>query len=104
MLNDEYHLKIEMRNRDCEKGISLEYLKGLHKAYESFINDIARIIPVIKVDYRRFRTAEEMATVIKEEYQKIANIRCVTFDNTSTDNKLSNQELLSQSHQKNGVK
>merc|ERR1711899_499813 len=77
---EESFRRIEMRNRDCEKGISLEYLKGLHKAYEHFINDIARIIPVIKVDYRTFRSAEEMATHIKDEYKKIANIRCVTFE------------------------
>ena len=77
---EESYRRIEMRNRECEKGISLEYLKGLHKAYEHFINDIARIIPVIKVDYRTFRSAEEMATHIKDEYKKIANIRCVTFE------------------------
>ena len=86
---DESFKRIQMRNRECESGITLEYLKGLHKAYDDFIKDIARIIPVIKVDYRRFHTAEEMASVIKTEYQKIANIRCVAFDNvngTSTNN------------------
>jgi len=101
---EESFRRIEMRNRECEKGISLEYLKALHKAYENFINDIARIIPVIKVDYRRFRTAEEMAAVIKEEYRKIANIRCVTFENTSSEEKLSKLELSAQSTQTNGVK
>merc|ERR1712137_832782 len=73
------------RSRDCESGIPLEYLQALHAAYEVFIADIARVIPVIKVDYSRFRTAEEMAQVIKVEYAKIANIRCVTFDRPFSD-------------------
>merc|ERR1712187_218327 len=72
--------RIKMRSRECEAGVPLEYLKALHAAYEVFIKDIARVIPVIKVDYQRFRTAEEMAQVIKKEYSKIANIRKVTFN------------------------
>merc|ERR1711988_867364 len=77
---EESYRRIQLRKRECESGIPLEYLKALHAAYEVFIADIARVIPVIKVDYSRFRTAEEMAQVIKQEYAKIANIRCVTFD------------------------
>jgi deoxyadenosine kinase len=72
--------RILMRNRDCEKGISIEYLKSLYEAYETFIADIARVIPVIKVDYSRFRTAEEMARMIKAEYAQIANVRTVSFN------------------------
>ena len=96
---ESYH-RIETRNRECEKGITLEYLRALHKAYENFINDIARIIPVIKVDYRRFRTAEEMATVIKAEYQKIANIRWVTFETTKD---TPSKDELNNSNSTNGV-
>merc|ERR1712151_753875 len=82
---EESYRRIQMRKRDCESGIPLEYLQALHAAYEVFIADIARVIPVIKVDYSRFRTAEEMARVIKTEYAKIANIRCVTFDRPASD-------------------
>jgi deoxyadenosine kinase len=77
---EESHRRIQLRNRDCEKGITVDYLKDLHKAYEHFITDIARIIPVIKVDYRRFHSAEEMAAVVKEEYHKISNIKHVPFN------------------------
>ena len=76
--------RIKLRDRDCESGITLEYLQGLHAAYEEFINDIARVIPVIKVNYSEFRTAEEMAEKIKAEYEQIANIRTVTFQTSST--------------------
>merc|ERR1712083_1004447 len=82
---EESYRRIQLRKRDCESGIPLEYLKALHAAYEVFIADIARVIPVIKIDYSRFRTAEEMAQVIRVEYAKIANIRCVTFDKPALD-------------------
>ena len=38
---------------------------------EAFLADIARVIPVIKVDYSRFHSVDEMARVVKEEYEKI---------------------------------
>mmetsp|Transcript_19963 Transcript_19963/g.28687 ORF Transcript_19963/g.28687 Transcript_19963/m.28687 type:complete len:255 (+) Transcript_19963:72-836(+) len=75
--------RIKLRNRDCESGISVEYLQALYNAYETFIADIARVIPVIKVDYSRFRTAEEMAKMIKAEYAEIANVRHVHFNTPS---------------------
>ena len=71
--------RITTRARGCETGITLEYLQGLHAAYEAFIAEIARVIPVIKVDYSQFRTVEQMAGKIEEEYSRIANIRQVSF-------------------------
>ena len=68
------------RGRDCESGITLEYLQSLYDAYEAFIMDISRTIPVIKVDYRRFQTADVMARAIAHEYAHIHNIRHVTFE------------------------
>lgn len=56
--------RIKLRSRDCESTITLEYLQSLHAAYEEFITDIARIIPVIRVNYDKFRTADEMAEMI----------------------------------------
>ena len=60
--------RIHSRGRDMEMGISLKYLEALHTGYEDFINDICRVIPVIRVDYDRFATAEEMAEVIQRDY------------------------------------
>mgnify|MGYP002626234816 CR=1 FL=1 len=56
------------RDREVAGGISLEYLKALYAGYEDFIRDISRTVPVIRVDYDRFATAEEMARVIQREY------------------------------------
>lgn len=41
-----------------EKTIPVEYLQNLSKAYDSFIADISKVIPVIRVDWNEFRTPE----------------------------------------------
>lgn len=75
--------RIKMRNRGVESGISLEYLKSLYKGYEDFIGDISRVIPVIRVDYERFGTAQEMAELIEQEYFDHSFLREATrFDPT----------------------
>lgn len=73
--------RIRMRSRDIEKQIPLEYLQALHHGYDEFIEGISKVIPVIRVDYERFATAEEMAEVIRREYLDASFLRNVTrFD------------------------
>mmetsp|Transcript_8594 Transcript_8594/g.35822 ORF Transcript_8594/g.35822 Transcript_8594/m.35822 type:complete len:249 (+) Transcript_8594:34-780(+) len=72
--------RIAARGRDCESGISLEYLEQLYNAYEAFIREISRVIPVIKVNYSEFHDVDEMAEMIKEEYAKLCNVRLVEFN------------------------
>ena len=75
--------RIRERNRDVESGITIEYLSALYQGYEEFIADISRIIPVIRVDYDRFATAEEMTRVILDQYLNQSFLREATrFDPT----------------------
>ena len=75
--------RIAMRRRDVESNIELAYLRALHAGYEEFVASISKVIPVIRVDYERFATAEEMAEVIKREYLDASFLRNVTrFDPT----------------------
>jgi deoxyadenosine kinase len=75
--------RIRNRNRDIESGVKIDYLVNLRKGYEDFLRDISRIIPVIRVDYERFATAEEMAEMIQREYLNHSFLRSVTrFDPT----------------------
>jgi deoxyadenosine kinase len=67
--------RIRMRNRDVEARIELGYLEALHEGYLEFIEGISKVIPVIRVDYERFATAEEMAEVIKREYLHASFLR-----------------------------
>ena len=75
--------RIKMRSRNIETGISLDYLKALYDGYNEFVEDISRVIPVIRVNYENFATAEDMAKVIKKEYLDHSFLRQVTrFDPT----------------------
>ncbi|MCK6527068.1 deoxynucleoside kinase [Myxococcota bacterium] len=67
--------RIRLRQREVEGGITLEYLSALYREYEGFIADISRTVPVIRVDYDRFRDAEEMASVIEREYLDASFLR-----------------------------
>ena len=74
--------RTKKRDRKCENGLTLDYLILLHKHYESFLSKISRVIPVIRVDWEEFQTAEAMAKAIKKEYTKMQNIRFVSFSET----------------------
>ncbi|XP_065832919.1 deoxyadenosine kinase-like [Oscarella lobularis] len=81
--------RVQARKRECESTLSLDYLQRLHVAYEEFVGDITRIIPVIHVNYETFRTAEEMADMIIREYSQMTSVRRVDFrqrkpDHTAT--------------------
>ncbi len=71
--------RIRMRSRDVESGVSLEYLTALYDEYNRFIQDISKTIPVITVDYDRFRDVEEMATMIEKEYLNANFLREVSW-------------------------
>jgi deoxyadenosine kinase len=73
--------RIRTRSRDVESKIPLGYLQALYDGYQEFIANISKVIPVIRIDYERFATAEEMAEVIKREYLDSSFLRQVTrFD------------------------
>lgn len=69
--------RIKLRNRSCESNIPIEYLQALYVAYEEFLQEVSRVIPVLKVNYNTFKTAEEMAQMIKREYTKMKMIHTV---------------------------
>jgi deoxyadenosine/deoxycytidine kinase len=73
--------RIRQRSRDVESQIPIAYLRALYEGYQEFIANISKVIPVIRVDYERFATAEEMAEVIQREYMDVSFLRQVTrFD------------------------
>ncbi len=67
--------RIRLRGRDVEQGISLHYLQALYDEYERFVGDISKRIPVIRVDWDRFRDVDEMAEVIQREYMQASFLR-----------------------------
>ncbi len=63
-----------------EKNISMDYLKKLYEYYNDFLQEISKVIPVIKVNLNEYQDVEEMASIIKKEMEEIQNIRTVTFN------------------------
>jgi deoxyadenosine kinase len=74
--------RVRLRTRDVESGVSLEYLTALYAEYERFIGDISKTVPVIRVDWDRFRDVEEMAAVIEREYVEANFLRNVRWEPT----------------------
>ena len=74
--------RIKKRARGCETGITLEYLQKLYDGYEEFIKQISKVIPVLRINYSKFKTAEEMAEIIKKEYESMQNVRKIDYDET----------------------
>ena len=72
--------RIKKRARGCETGITLEYLTKLYNGYEEFIKQISKVIPVLRVNYSRFKSAEEMAEIIKKEYESMQNVKRVDYE------------------------
>ena len=76
--------RIRSRARNVETGISAEYLEALYTGYEEFLADISRTIPVVRVDYDRFRTVEEMAAAIDQAYNQGSFLQEVRWDPTQS--------------------
>ena len=72
--------RIKKRARGCETGITLGYLTKLYNGYEEFIKQISKVIPVLRVNYSRFKSAEEMAEIIKKEYESMQNVKRIDYD------------------------
>ena len=52
--------RIRARSRKCEAGITIEYLTKLHAGYTSFIKDIGRHTPVIRLDWNSFAKTSDV--------------------------------------------
>lgn len=74
--------RIQERSRDVESGITLEYLTALYDGYEDFVTNISRTIPVIRVDWDRFRSVDDIASRIHEEYMRGSFLREVSWEPT----------------------
>ncbi len=58
--------RVQLRSRDCENSISLEYLKDLKKGYEDWLIDIGNRIPIIKLDWNDLSNCNISINKIKQ--------------------------------------
>ena len=67
--------RIAERSRGCETGITAEYLTMLRGGYEEFLEDIAKLIPVIRVRWDEYWKVDELAEAISREYAETSFLR-----------------------------
>ena len=44
------------------------------------MRDISKVIPVIRVDYSKFVGIDQIVAAVKQEYERIHNVRHITFE------------------------
>lgn len=62
--------RIKKRSRDCESDLPLEYLISLKKGYEDWLEDILSRIPVLKIDWNKFGSVEDIIRDINKILSK----------------------------------
>ena len=74
--------RIRQRSRSVESGVSLEYLRALHREYETFVQNISKSVPGLPVDWERFKVADEVAARIEQEYLRGNFLQTVRWEPT----------------------
>lgn len=67
--------RIRGRSRGVESGITVDYLARLYIGYEEFLNEISRLIPVLRVRWDEFWEVERLAEAVSQEYQRGSFLR-----------------------------
>ena len=68
--------RVKERARECEAGVSIEYLRDLRDGYEEWLADVEPRIPVLRLDWNEFHDPEFVVHLIKE---KLADRRGLVF-------------------------
>jgi deoxyadenosine kinase len=67
--------RIRERSRGCETVITVEYLTRLYNGYEEFLQEISRVIPVLRVQWNEYWDVEPLAQAISREYTRGSFLR-----------------------------
>lgn len=58
--------RVNMRSRDCESTLPLDYLYDLKDGYEDWLKDVETRIPVVRIDWNEFRDTDEVIEKVKK--------------------------------------
>jgi deoxyadenosine kinase len=67
--------RIRERSRGCETVITVDYLTRLYNGYEEFLQEISRVIPVLRVQWNEYWDVEPLAQAISREYTRGSFLR-----------------------------
>jgi len=67
--------RIRERSRGFETGITVDYLTRLYNGYEEFLQEISRVIPVLRVQWNEYWDVEPLAQAISQEYMRGSFLR-----------------------------
>lgn len=59
--------RIRKRGRECEKGITLEYLQLLNEEYDTFMESVSKTIPVITINWTEFLSIDQIIEQINNK-------------------------------------
>jgi len=62
--------RIKNRSRNCETNIPLEYLKDLQKGYEDWLKDVSPRIPILRIDWNKFKDTEYVINLVKNKLKE----------------------------------
>ena len=69
--------RVRSRQRQVETGINLDYLRALYAEYDRFVENISRVVPLIRVSWNEYRDVGQMAQMLKREYLDHSFLRTV---------------------------
>ena len=61
-----YHRIHNIRKRDFEKGISIEYLRGLDRFYHEFCDEMSKKTQVAKLDWNEYGDVDDVLKVLQK--------------------------------------
>ncbi len=70
--------RIKERARGCEVTVTLGYLAQLHANYDGFLEEISRLIPVLRVQWEEFAEVDRLAEAVTREYIRGGFLREIT--------------------------
>jgi deoxyadenosine kinase len=66
--------RIRKRDRPAERGMTIEYLRGLEATYRPWIEKCREILNIEVVDWNQFRATEEILPIIAARARKLDDI------------------------------
>ena len=71
---EESYERIMERGRECEKTITIEYLRILHREYDIFLKELSKSSPVFRIKWDNFYDSEKVASAIISQIKNTDNI------------------------------